>query len=492
MISSLTSVAKRTARVFASIVGVSSLCLAPATLAQEPIRVETNQVLVPVWVLDKDRDRLLRMDTSALWRAVTEGNAQLQEEILEGIMVRGLTAKDFQLFEDNKEQEIRAVSYERSPHYNFRDNSGHHSEYFSEGVGKWSTREWPSWLVGDIAPPHYLIAYARPESPEGSCHQVKVKVNRRNATIAARTEYCNTNHSASDPLKGTKFGQQMESDLASVKKGNVSVSLLAVALYTDDDPTRVHIAIDWPWKSLMADSKKVGVLGIVFKKDGTIITRFTDLAGPNSDQGYSGPHWDHIWTRYEMQFALPSGEYDLRVVLSDGARFGRAEIHFTVDKNDRNQLSISAVSLCKRIQDAFAYSSKSPARLPGTWTGKSPGNYVPLVSDDIEFKPTGDTRFKKDETLYTYFEVHEPLLVAEPSTTVDFRVRIVDLKTGELMSDSPPVSATPYIKPGSPVIPIGRKTNISNLPKGSYRLDVQATDSAGKTTPWRSVNFTVE
>ena len=34
--------------------------------------------------------------------------------------------------------------------------------------------------------------------------------------------------------------------------------------------------------------------------------------------------------------------------------------------------------------------------------------------------------------------------------------------------------------------------DISKLPKGSYRLDVQANDSTGKTTPWRSVNFTVE
>jgi hypothetical protein len=34
--------------------------------------------------------------------------------------------------------------------------------------------------------------------------------------------------------------------------------------------------------------------------------------------------------------------------------------------------------------------------------------------------------------------------------------------------------------------------DISKLPKGSYRLDVQATDSAGKSTPWRTASFTVE
>jgi hypothetical protein len=34
--------------------------------------------------------------------------------------------------------------------------------------------------------------------------------------------------------------------------------------------------------------------------------------------------------------------------------------------------------------------------------------------------------------------------------------------------------------------------DISKLPIGSYRLDVQATDSTGKSTASRSANFTVE
>ena len=77
-------------------------------------------------------------------------------------------------------------------------------------------------------------------------------------------------------------------------------------------------------------------------------------------------------------------------------------------------------------------------------------------------------------------------------TTMQIQMRIVDVKTGEVKSDSQPVDATPYVKAGSPVIPIGRGIDISKLPKGSYRLDVQATDSAGKGTPWRTANFTIE
>jgi len=483
----LAHIAKAKTRILALMTGASSLSsLAPAALAQDAIRVESNQVLVPAYVFDKERARLLQRGTP---KALTE----------DPTVIRGLTAADFHIFEDDKEQTIQNVSFEVLPDYDVHDNRGYHSEFIGEGGGKWSTREWPPWLVGQAESHYYVVAYTPRESPEGSCHQVRVTVNRRNSLIIARSEYCNTKHSPSDPLNGTDFGKLLERDLASPKGGNVDLSLLAVALYTKGDPARVHVAADWPWKSLKSKADTVGILGTVSRKDGSLAARFSDVCEIDQScrhnstvEGFGVPQWGHVLTRYETQITLPPGDYELRVVLSDGTKFGRAEIPLTVDSYEGKEVAVSAVSLCKQIQDVSAYSSRNPARLPGVWVAKLPRNYVPLVSDDIEFKPTGNTRFKKNETLYTYFEVYEPLLVAEPSTTVDFRVRIIDLKTGEVRSDSPTVSATPYVKAGSSVIPIGRRTNIRNLPKGSYRLDVQATDSAGKTTAWRSVNFTVE
>jgi hypothetical protein len=114
------------------------------------------------------------------------------------------------------------------------------------------------------------------------------------------------------------------------------------------------------------------------------------------------------------------------------------------------------------------------------------------VSRGVEFEPTGNTRLKKGGTLYTYFEIYEPLVEGQSLAAVQFRMRIVDVKTGELRADSQPISATPYIEDGSSIIPVGRGMEISKLPPGSYRLDVQATDSTGKSTAWRSANFTVE
>jgi hypothetical protein len=491
----LAGIAKWNTRIFALMAGASSLC--SLALAQDPIRVETSQVLVPVIVIDKKRFDQVSKEGSIYTNLPGMVNA-----VASSILVHGLTAADFQVLDDGKEQSIQNITEESSLYWDVHDNIGHHTEYLGPGGGKWSTAEWPPGISGDIEPPqHYVVAYAVPVSPEGSCHHINIRVNRLNTYVAARGEYCNTQHSASDPLKGTSLGAQMESHLASTSGKKVYISLLATTLYSANETPRVHIALNWPWESLKAESSK-GVLGMVFNKEGSLITRFSDLA---DREGVSGRDWPNspghtttrgemgvVESRYETQIKLPPGEYELRVVLGDGKRFGRAEIPLTVDAFDRKELAISAISLCKQIDDVSASSSGRPSALAGAWTAKLPGNYVPLVSDDIEFKPTGDTRFKKDETLYTYFEVYEPLFAAEPSTTVEIRVRIVDLKTGEVRSDSAPVSAAPYVKPGSPVIPIGRKTNISNLPKGSYRLDVQATDSAGKSTAWRSVSFTVE
>jgi len=234
-------------------------------------------------------------------------------------------------------------------------------------------------------------------------------------------------------------------------------------------------------------------------KDGSLVTRFSDvcevinLCRHNSTGEWFGfPEWDHVLTRYETQLNLPPGQYNLSFVLSDGTKFGRALIPLTVESYDRKQLAISAVSLCNRVSDASDYSAKNPPKLPGSWTAKLPGNYLPLVSNDMEFKPTANTRFNKGETLYTYFEVYEPLLVGQSPVTVEIQMRVVDLRTGEVKSDSQPISTTPYVKAGSTVIPIGRGIDISKLPLGSYRLDVHATDSTGKSTAWRLVNFTVE
>jgi hypothetical protein len=486
--------------IVAILAGAIALCsLASATPAQEAIRVETNQILVSVFVLDKDGLQRLRNDPGTLFRAAFAGDMKLVDAISDGVVIRGLTAADFHVFDDGKERIIQNVSYVRSLYWDVRDNAGHHTEYIGPGGGKWSTAEWPPGLIAEIVPPFYTIAYALPDSPEDSCHGIKVTVNRRNALIAARDEYCNVKHDASDPIKGTKLGTQLESEIATEKDDRVDVSLLAPPLFTNSNAARVHISVDWSWGSRQPQSSTLGVLGLIFKKDGTPVTRFSDLAGGGGGREgewtkLPGSRIEHAnkWTHYETQLNLPPGEYELRVALGNGTRVGRTDIPLKVDGYDRNELAISEVSFCKQVSDVAAYSSQNRPNLPGAWGQKLPASYAPLMSRDVEFKPTGNTHFKKGGTLYTYFEIYEPLIEGQSPAGVQIKMRIIDLKTGEAISDSQPISAAPYVKAETPIIPVGRGMDISKLPIGSYRLDVQATDSRGKITPWRSANFRVE
>jgi hypothetical protein len=486
--------------IVAILAGAIALCIfGSLTPAQEAIRVETNQILVPVSVLDKDRRDRLRNDPETLFRAALAGDMKTVDAITDGVVIRGLTTADFHVFDDGKEQIIQNVSSVRTPYRDVRDNAGHHTEFVGWGGGKWSTVEWPPGLIAEIVPPYYVIAYALPDSPENSCHRIRVTVNRGHALVGARNEYCNVKHDASDPLKGTKLGTQLENEIASAKDDRVDVSLLAIPLFTNSNASRVHISVDWSWGSRQPQSTTIGVLGLIFKKDGTPVTRFSDLAGSADARDSewaklpsSGTYLGSKWTHYEIQLNLPAGTYNLQVVLGDGTRFGHAEIPLTVDGYDRNELTISGVSLCKRISDVAANSSLDTPNLPGAWGQRLLGDYKALVSRGVEFEPTGNTRLKKGGKLYTYFEIYEPLVEGQSLAAVQFRMRIVDVKTGELRADSQPISATPYIEDGSSIIPVGRGMEISKLPPGSYRLDVQATDSTGKSTAWRSANFTVE
>jgi hypothetical protein len=197
----------------------------------------------------------------------------------------------------------------------------------------------------------------------------------------------------------------------------------------------------------------------------------------------SDPAW--LPTRYETQLDPPPGDYNLQVVLSDGEKFGRAEMSLTVEHYDGKRLALSSVALCKRLRDA-AVAAEEAAR------ANFAPQYVPLASKGIWYTPAGETHFEKGEPLFAYFEVYESLLAQRPATLVDVQLRILDANTDKVMEDFTPVSAGPYERAGSSVIPIWRKIPFDQLPKGEYQLEVRATDSAGESTAWRGVDFAVE
>jgi hypothetical protein len=527
---------------------------------QTPIRAESNLVLVPVFVFDKDA---MGRGTPAEWGCIRADAASFYSLALSQPYaerecnyadVRGLSAKDFRVFQDGVEQKIQRVAVENWV-LPARDNMTWHAEISLMPAGVWSTTDLASLVLPYWERNFYTLAYV-PSNSQPGCHRISVTVDRPNTRVFARDQYC-AGQTPSDPLYGTTYDTQLQNDLASVKKGKLRLELQGAYFYAEPGKTRLRVVIEFPWGDLYhvwdlpsaTLYARIGVLGTAYGRNGGLAARFSDLLYPSywptfvqggqiapsllaADSGDGTPDnpgmaylreadlkkKDPGWlpARYETQIDLPPGDYDLRVVVSDTQKFGTAEMPLHIDGYDGRALGLSSVMLCKRFRDAHVAAVERAA-------ANFAPQYVPLASKNIEVTPTGDTRFNKGEPLIPYFEVYEPLLTTQPATegqlaqaagpvipvqggiqggrssvqpsatlTVQAHIRIVDGTTCQVVKDFPPVDGAPYERAGSSMIPIAREIPFDQLPKGAYRLEVQATDSAGRSTPWRTASFTVE
>jgi len=481
------------------LLGGTVLCTGvPVCLAQTDspmtIRVESSEVVVPVVVTDKSYARESRFFIAGGEYA----NRTYGKEI------GGLSAKDFHVFEDGMEQRIQNVSVKRLSFWGVLDNVSGHFESSCSPRGIWSNPDlWPqTHITYDDQPAHvYLVSYVPPPSPEGSCHRIQVKVNSDHASVSARDQYCNIKHAPSDRLNGTKLAIQMEDFANSAQDGMFPVSVQVGFFFVKSGANRLAIAVEFPASALKRVwhggklKATIAVLGLVYDENRSVVARFSDSDCHTSSysiprtmtplsQVALGKEYNYIAIpdRYETQIDLPAGDYDLKLVVTDGKKFGRAKVPLSVEKYDWQSLAMSSVILCKRFHKVPG-SSEQEARPP---------EYVPLALNGLEFTPAGDTRFSKGDRLMTYFEVYEPLVGGIAATKLQLQIKITDAKTGELREETGLLPAETRTASGNLVIPMEAEVAFDRLRPGSYRLEIQASDSAGNKTSWRAASFTVE
>ena len=75
---------------------------------------------------------------------------------------------------------------------------------------------------------------------------------------------------------------------------------------------------------------------------------------------------------------------------------------------------------------------------------------------------------------------------------LQFQMRVRDAKTGELKSETDLLPVESAIRPENSVFPVAKKILLDKLLPGSYRLEVQASNSVGERTVWRAAFFGVE
>src|SRR5215472_7652978 len=537
-----------------------------ASAPQARLAVQTNMVLVPVFVYDPARMEKAPKEEMPCAREMvvtffklppTQPYLPKDCDVTE---VQGLKAEDFHLFEDGVEQQI--ASFEAAAWRTVvRDNLGWHLQASDTPKGIWSLSELSGLKkVPFVTTDFHILGYVPRETKTG-CHSIRVEVNRANLLVFARDEYC-AGQSPSDPLSGTHLGRDLEKTLASEKRGKIPLSLQAATFYTGGGQPEfvVDLCVRFPWHDLYRKwdpsnwtlHARIAVMGVIRSKDGTVAARFSDLLYPSywpafdqggskyiewekgttnlstavprlltpgsagkvaiSDSGTgngtlalsfrnvageitpdyaaintaldsSDPFW--MPTRYETQFNVPAGEYNIEVVLNDGWNFGRAEMPLTIEACDGKQLALSSVALCKSLRSS-AVAAKEAAQ------ANFAPQHVQLVSKGILYTLDGDTNFTKGESVFAYFEVYGPQLPESSAPPVSVHLRVLDSNTGKLKEDFAPFDAAPYQRPRSSVLCVGRKIPIDQLQAGNYSLEAQAMTPTGSSTTWRAANFTVK
>ena len=333
----------------------------------------------------------------------------------------------------------------------------------------------------------YILGYVPGDTPEGSCHTLKVKLNRGGLNVRARSGYCNTR--SANVLEGKPLEKQLESHAMGSQPGSIHGVLQAPYFYTAPETARVNLAMEIPADTFQFNKEKgkyhanLNVLGIAYRADGTIGARFSDTVNMDLEKD----EWKEFTKspyRYENQFDATPGTYKLAVVLSAGGdAFGKFEAPIAIDPYDGKHFSLSGLALTNSAQ-----------RLNDIPTGLDSvllEDRTPLVVKGMQIVPSGSNRFRHTDNVILYTEIYEPLLTSATPPVVGMAYRILERSTNKQVFFTEVVRADDFIQKGNSVIPVGMKVKVDDLKPGSYRLVMQAVDSAKNHAPDRTVDFDV-
>jgi VWFA-related protein len=333
----------------------------------------------------------------------------------------------------------------------------------------------------------YILGYVPGDSAEGSCHTLKVKMNRGGLNVRSRTGFCNAR--TENPLEGKPAEKQLELHAAGSQTGSIRGALEAPYFYTGPNVARVSLAMEIPSDSLKFEKEKgkyhanVNVLGIAYRPDGSVGARFSDTVNLDLEKD----EWKEFTKapyRYQNQFDAAAGIYKLTIVLSGGGdTFGKFESPLQIDAYDGKGMSLGGVVL-----------TNSATRVSDIPTGLDSillEDRTPLVVQGMQVVPSATNRFKRSDNVIMYTEIYDPLLASDAPPKVAFGYRVLERTSNKEVVFTGAVPADQFIQKGNPVVPTGALVKVKELQPGAYRLVVQAVDGSNNHAPNRTVDFDV-
>ncbi len=333
----------------------------------------------------------------------------------------------------------------------------------------------------------YTLAFVPKLSAEGSCHTLKVTVDRPGATVLGRNLYCNVRQvSMVAAAKPKPSG--LQSLAASAAAGNTAASASVPFFYEASGVARVDMALDIP--SPVLDPTDLNgklhagmeVLGIAYVPGGGVAAQFTHKMKFDFDSRRQLTEFLRHPLHYERQFEIAPGNYRFKVVFRSAKdRFGVAEVPLTVDLFNAGRLSLSAIALSRDVQPISQEAAQDEAEA-GQYPLIFRGNCIAVSGSDV---------LSRTGVAEAYFEIYEPLANSAGTARLTMSLRLLDAANNQQAWNSGDVDLSPLAKAGNRVIPVALKLPVATLPPGTYRGELTVKDSTGSQAA-RSIKFRVE
>jgi hypothetical protein len=331
----------------------------------------------------------------------------------------------------------------------------------------------------------YTLAYVPADSPEGSCHTLKVTVSQPKVKVRGRDLYCNVPEAALAAAKPAEVA--LETLAAAAPAGNTTASV-ALPFFYEGRAARVNLVLEIPAPVLEPTETfgkleaSMDVLGLAYNADGEVVARFTDAARyPFDDR----PQFDAFVRQplhYEHQFKVAPGNYKFKLIFRTAKdHVGVVETPLAVDPLDAGKLGMSPIALSHDVQPISPEALRAEAG-----AGKKP-----LVFHGNRITPTASGVLLKEGISEAYFEVYQPPAQGADPVKLSMRLRLFDAPTDEQKGDSGDVDLSGLPKSADRVVSVALRLPIAMLAVGSYRAEITVKDSAGGET-LRNVRFRVE
>jgi VWFA-related protein len=334
--------------------------------------------------------------------------------------------------------------------------------------------------IGEEQTEYYVLSYTPPEAEEGTCHSLRVKVDRAGATVRARSSYCAVK--PPDLTTAAPAMEDLEKRTAGSDSGNLKAAIALPYFYVSAGVARVHVAVELSPAGLKFENVKgklhaeINFLGIASASDSTVAARFSDTLKFDFDGPADVEKFQQSPIHYEKELKVAPGAYNFVLACSSGPEsFAKLDVPLVIDPWNTADLALSSIVLSRQTHPAADLGSIAALIQDQT----------PLVAQGTEFVPTGSSKFSRDGEGFFYLELYSP----DPgSATV--RVRVLSQATGAPQWDSGITKLPPPEGARKTSVSAGARLPLHSLQPGSYRLEITASDSSGKQVQ-RISNFEV-